>query len=326
MIPQLVPMFLPEFKTPERLWVLLALPALILLYLLLMRLKGRVSFRFTNTGMLGSVVGSQRRWTRHLAVAMSLCSLVALGLAWAQPLGTERVPRERATVVMVVDTSLSMQAEDVQPNRLTAAKESAMEFVNELPDGYNVALVSLSGTPSIKMPPSTDRGALERALMALQLEEGTALGEAITVALQAIDQAPVGDGEEPPPAMIVMLSDGTNTEGAGPGAAVSAAKQAEIPIFTIAYGTQNGYVDVDGQRENVAPDIATLRQIAQETGGRSVTADSVAALQDAYKEIGSSVGYEEVSKPITAQYALGALGFAIVAALGAVMMAARWPR
>ncbi|MCC2592743.1 VWA domain-containing protein [Tessaracoccus sp. OS52] len=322
----LVPLLLPEFKSPERLWVLLALPVLVLLYLLLMRLKGRVSLRFTNTGVLGSVVGSQRRWTRHLAVAMSLCSLVALGLAWAQPLGTERVPRERATVVMVVDTSLSMQAEDVPPDRLTAAKESAMAFVNGLPDGYNVALVSLSGTPSIKMPPSIDRGAFERALMALKLEEGTALGEAIKVSLDAIDQAPVGEGEEAPPAMIVMLSDGTNTVGGGPQAPANQAAEAEIPIFTIAYGTQNGYVDVDGQRENVAPDVATLKAIAEETGGEAVTADSADSLADAYKEIGSSVGYEEVSKPITAQYAFGALGFAIVAALGAVMMAARWPR
>ena len=88
-----------EFKTPERLWVLLALPVLIIAYLVLMRLKGRTSLRFTNTGVLGRVIGSQRRWTRHIAVAMSLCSLVALGLAWAQPLGTEKVPRERATVV-----------------------------------------------------------------------------------------------------------------------------------------------------------------------------------------------------------------------------------
>lgn len=326
MIPQLVPLFLPEFKTPERLWVLVALPVLVLVYILLMRMKGKVSFRFTNTGVLGSVVGSQRRWTRHLAVAMSLCSLVALGLAWAQPLGTDRVPRERATVVMVVDTSLSMQAEDVEPDRLAAAKDGAMTFVNGLPVGYNVALVSLNGTPQIKMPPSTDRGAFERALMALQLEEGTALGEAITVSLEAIEQAPVGDNEEPPPAMIVMLSDGTNTVGAGHSGPAAAAKAAEVPVFTIAYGTQNGYVDIDGVRENVAPDVATLKAIAQETGGRAVNADSADSLADAYREIGSSVGYEEVAKPITAQYAFGALGFAIVAALGAVMMAARWPR
>jgi len=257
---------------------------------------------------------------------MSLCSLVALGLAWAQPLGTENVPRERATVVMVVDTSLSMEATDVEPDRLTAAKQGAKEFIDGLPDSYNVALVALNGQPSIKFPPSTDRGALERALMALELADGTAIGDSLSLALKAVDQAPVGDDEKPAPAMVVMLSDGANTVGEGPDAATRRAEQADIPVYTIAYGTQNGYVDVDGTRETVPPDAETMKDIATVTEGRAVNADSAASLADAYKEIGSSVGYEEIRKPITAQYAFGALGFAIVAALGAVMMAARWPR
>lgn len=316
----------PEFRTPERLWVLIVLPVLVLMYLILMRLRGRVSLRFTNTGVLGAVMGSQRRWTRHLAVAMSLCSLVALGLAWAQPLGTEKVPRQRATVVMVVDTSLSMEAEDVDPDRLSAAKTAAQNFISGLPDSYNVALVALNGQPSIKMPPSTDRGALERALLGLELEDGTAIGDSLALALEAVDQAPVGDNEEPAPAMVVMLSDGANTVGPDPEAAARNAKQAKIPVFTIAFGTQNGYVDLDGTREKVPPDVETMKDVARTTDGRAVSADSADSLADAYKEIGSSVGYEEIRKPITAQYAFGALGFAIVAALGAVMMAARWPR
>lgn len=317
---------LPEFKTPARLWVLVALPILILMYLLLMRLRKRTSLRFTNTGVLGTVMGSQRRWTRHLAVAMSLCSLVALGLAWAQPLGTEKVPRQRATVVMVVDTSLSMEAADVEPDRLTAAKEGAKDFIEGLPDTYNVSLVALNGQPSIKFPPSTDRGALLRALMALELADGTAIGDSLALALKAVEQAPVGEDEEPAPAMVVMLSDGANTVGEGPDAAMKQAKQAKIPVYTIAYGTQNGYVDLDGTREKVPPDVETMKEVAKATGGRAVSADSADSLANAYKEIGSSVGYEEIRKPITAQYAFGALGFAIVAALGAVMMAARWPR
>lgn len=316
----------PDFKSPERLWVLVALPILILTYLLLMRLRKRLSLRFTNTGVLGAVMGTQRRWTRHVAVAMSLCSLVALGLAWAQPLGTEKVPRQRATVVMVVDTSLSMQATDVEPDRLTAAKQGALDFIAGLPDTYNVALVALNGQPSIKMPPSTDRGALERALMGLELEDGTAIGDSLTLALKAVEQAPVGEDEKPAPAMVVMLSDGANTVGEGPDAAARIAKQAKIPVYTIAYGTQNGYVDLDGKREVVPPDVETMKKVATTTDGKAVNADSAASLADAYKDIGSSVGYEEIRKPITAQYAFGALGFAIVAALGAVLMAARWPR
>ena len=319
--------WVPEFQNPERLWWLLLLPALIVIYLILLRLKGRVALRFTNTGVLGRVVGSQRRWTRHLAVAMSLCSLVALALAYANPLGTEKQPRERATVVMVIDVSLSMSADDVAPNRLSAAKQAATDFVQGLPTSYNVAVVSMSGSPSIVAPPLTDRGAIERAIGAMELSDGTAIGESITSALRAVDQAPAGDDEdEPAPAMIVMLSDGTNTEGPEPAAAAAAAAERDVPIYTIAYGTQNGFVDIDGQRENVAPDVETLREIARATGGESVQADDVASLNDAYRDIGSVVGYEEVRKPITAQYAFFALGFAVIAALGAVMMAARWPR
>jgi Ca-activated chloride channel family protein len=272
-------------------------------------------------------VGAQRRWTRHLAVAMSLASLVALGLAYANPLGTERQPRERATVVLVVDTSLSMSAEDVEPSRLEAAKAAAGTFVENLPDSFNVAVVALSGRPSIVVPPTTDRGVTQRAIAALELADGTAIGDSIDAALRAVDQAPPGeDDEEPAPAMVVLLSDGASTEGAAPDQAVSRAKGRDIPVFTIAYGTQNGFVDIDGQRENVAPDAATLERIAVETGGRSVDADDAESLATAYRQIGSVVGYEDVKKPITAQYAFAALGFAIVAALGAVMMAARWPR
>ncbi|NLE96733.1 MAG: VWA domain-containing protein [Propionibacterium sp.] len=319
--------WVPDFLSPDRLWVLLALPLLAILYLVLLRLKKRVSLRFTNTGVLGRVVGGQRRWTRHVAVAMSLCSLVALGLAWAQPLGTELERRERATVVMVVDTSQSMQATDVDPNRLDAAKAEAQAFINDLPDSYNVALVSLSGAPAVRMPPSTDRGALGRALQALELEDGTAIGGAIDEALGAVALAPAGDdGEEPAPAMVVLLSDGTNTDGEDPAAAARRAAEQEVPIFTIAYGTENGYVDIDGNRESVAPDLETLQNIAEITDARAVTADSAESLRSAYEELESTFGYEEVHKPITAQYAFAALGFAIVAALGAVMMAARWPK
>ncbi|MBK7820459.1 MAG: VWA domain-containing protein [Tessaracoccus sp.] len=316
----------PEFENPERLWTLVLLPVLIIAYIILLRLKGRIALRYTNTGVLGRVVGAQRRWTRHLFVAMSLASLIALGLAYANPLGSEKEPRERATVVVVVDTSLSMSAVDVEPNRLAAAKSAALAFLRALPSTFNVAVVGMSGNPTIAIPPTTDRGATERALEALQLENGTAIGDALTAAMKAVDQAPKGDDDEEAPAMIVLLSDGTNTEGPAPSAASKVARERGIPVFTIAYGTDNGFVDVDGRRENVAPDRETLRQIATTTGAEAVSADDISSLDDAYKKVGSVIGYETVRKPITATYAAVALGFAVVAALGAVFMAARWPR
>lgn len=314
-----------KFMNPGRLWVLLVLPLLILAYIVAMRLKGRSSIRFTNTGILGAILPGQSQWRRHVAVAMSLCSLVALSLAWARPMGVEKVPRERATVVVTIDVSQSMAAVDVKPSRLQVAKTSAEKFVDSLPGEYNVAVVALSGKPQIAMPPTVDRDAVHRAIEHLELADGTAIGDAITTSLQAITQAPKGSDNSIAPAMIVMLTDGTNTDGSDPMTAAGAAKVAKVPVYTISYGTQNGYVDLDGQRYTVPPDPALLQKISAATGGKEVQAASAGQLDNAYKDLKSSVGYEDVQKERTAQYALYALAFAVVAALGAVSMAARWP-
>ena len=316
---------LPHFANPGRLWVLLVIPLFLLLYLIGIRLKGRSSVRFTNTAVLGAVMPRQSQWRRHVAVAMSLASLVALTLAWARPMGLEKVPRQRATVVVVIDVSQSMGAVDVKPNRLAVAKQSALTFIDSLPSQYNVAVVALSGKPQIVMPPSIDRDAIRRAIDHLELTDGTAIGDAITTSLQAIKQAPPGPNKSPAPAMIVLLSDGTNTVGSDPMAGAAKPEQAKVPIYTIAYGTDNGYVDLDSQRYRVPPDPALLRRISALTGGREVSAESAGQLDSAYKDLKSSVGYELVRREVTAQYAMYALGFAVVAALGAVSMAGRWP-
>ncbi|HEX2858044.1 MAG TPA: VWA domain-containing protein [Propionibacteriaceae bacterium] len=322
----LVPLVsLPQFASPGRLWVLLVPPLLLLAYILAIRMKGRSSVRFTNTAILGAVMPKQTQWRRHVAVAMSLASLVALTMAWARPLGVEKVPRERATVVVVIDISRSMGAVDVKPNRLDVAKQAAESFIDQLPSQYNVAVVALSGKPQIVMPPSIDRDAIHRAISHLELADGTAIGDAIHSSLKAIKEAPLGPNKSAAPAMVVMLSDGTNTAGSDPLAAAASAKQAKVPIYTIAYGTENGYVDLDSQRYRVPPDPALLTQISQETGGREVSAKSAGQLDSAYKDLKSSVGYEKVRKEVTAEYAMYALGFAVVAALGAVSMAGRWP-
>lgn len=310
------------FTDPGRLWVLLLLPAFIALYVVALRRKTRSGMRFTNTTLLGQVVPKQSQWLRHVTVALSLLSLVTLAVAWARPLGIDRVPRERATVVVVIDVSLSMTATDVSPTRLDAAKQAAITFVNNLPSQYNVALVSLSGNPAVRLPPVQDRAALVRAITTLEPQDSTAIGSAIYAAMAAMDQAPTGDGVAP--GMVVLLSDGANTAGQSPLQAANDASQRKLPIYTIAYGTDNGYVDVDGQRERVPPDPQTLTEISQITGGTSYTADDTGELASAYKHIGSDLGYEKTYKEITATAAGVGLVFALLAAVGAVMMGARW--
>ena len=316
---------LPEFNAPERLWVLLVLPGLMVLYVVLLMRKSKRGMRFTNPGLLSSVVTYQSRWRRHLAVIMALASLASLGMAWAKPVGIEKVPRERATVVIILDVSQSMKATDVTPNRLEAEKESARKFIAELPEKFNVSIVALSGAPSTVVPPTTDRNLIERALKSLDYADGTAIGTAITAGLSAVNMAPEGDSGEPAPAAMVLLSDGQNISGDSIDEAVAKAQKREIPIHTIAFGTANGYVDIDGKRENVQPDPEALKSIADRTGGTFHQAKSADQLNSVYENLQSDVGYEDVKKEITARWCLYALGFAIVAAFGVISIAARWP-
>lgn len=275
--------------------------------------------------MLGAVVPKQSQWRRHLAVAFSLLSLVTLVAAWARPNGVEKVPRERATVVLVIDVSQSMQAKDVKPTRLDAAKETSKEFVKALPPQYNLALVSLSGSPSVKLPPTTDRALANRAIDGLATADSTAIGDAIYGALNAVAMAPKADNGTPAPGAIVLLSDGTNTAGRSPQQAADQAAKDKVPVYTIAYGTQNGSVDLDGKREPVPPDNALMQKIAAATKGTYSNAENAGQLDNVYKNLATAVGYEEVKKETTAMWAGYGLAFAVLAALAAVSLGARWP-
>lgn len=313
------------FLQPERLWVLLVVPLLIAVYIWATLRKKRSGMRFTNTAVLGRVVRKQSQWRRHLAVMLSLASLVTLVLAWARPNGVERVPRERATVVLVIDVSQSMAATDVQPSRLAAAQQLSKDFIAELPEQFNVAVVSLSGNPATRLGPTTDRVYANRAIDALALQDSTAIGDALYTALSAIEMAPRGDDGSVAPGAIVMLSDGMNTAGRSPLQGAAEAREAKVPVYTIAYGTENGSVDLDGKRERVPPDRELMRQLAQNSGGETFRAESAGDLSRVYTNIRSEIGFEEVKKETTAMWAGYGLAFAVLAALAAVSLGARWP-
>ncbi|MDR1432564.1 MAG: VWA domain-containing protein [Propionibacteriaceae bacterium] len=229
-----------SFIDPARLWLLLVVPLLVGVYVYLVRRKHKAGMRFTNTSLLSQVAPRQSQWRRHFAVALSLASLITLVTAWARPNGEEMVPRERATVVLVIDISQSMGAVDVAPNRLDAAKDAALKFVKELPAQYNVSLVSLSGNPAVRMPPTTDRLMAEQTIRSLTLQDSTAIGEALFTAIEALRLAPIGEGDTIAPGAVVMLSDGQNTVGRAPIQGAAAVAELEIPVYTIAYGTENG--------------------------------------------------------------------------------------
>jgi len=315
----------PTFVNPERLWVLALIPLMIAGYIFLVLRKKKTGMRFTNTSILGRVVPKQSQWRRHLAVALSLAAMFALSFAWARPNGIEMVPRERATVVLVIDVSQSMQATDVKPSRLDAAKAAALTFIKALPSQYNVSLVSLAGNPSVRLPPTTDRVQATQAINGLKLQDSTSVGEAVYTALAALQLAPKGTDSSPAPGAVVLLSDGQNTAGRSPMQSAAEAKTQGVPIYTIAYGTDNGYVDLDGKRERVPPDKELLTNIANTSGGQMYTAEDLGQLDKVYNNIRSEVGQTPVKKETTALWAGYGLAFAVVAALAAVSLGARWP-
>lgn len=240
------------------------------------------------------------RMRRHLPLALALLALAAFTLALARPEAYRDVPRERATIMLVVDVSGSMAATDVSPYRLRAAQDAALTFADEVPRQYQVGLVSFSGQANLLVAPTTDRNALKNSIEGLVPDGATAVGDAIETsldALRATQPAGTQDGGTLEAARIVVLSDGTTTVGIDPESAAQDAKEAGVPVYTVALGTQDGVLS-NGQP--VPPDPEGMKQIAQITGGKayeSKDADSVSAV---YERLGSLVGTERVLTEVTA--------------------------
>lgn len=315
-----------SFLYPERLWLLALVPLLLLLYWILNRRTASRTRRF-GIDKLDRILPKQQAWKRHLGVAFALLSLVALNLAFALPRDQVDVPRERATVVIAIDVSNSMMATDVPPNRLDASKEAAQGFVDMLPNGFNASLVSFAGTAAVVVPPTTDRGLVKRAIQNLQLAPATAIGEGIYSALDALRLAPPDPKhpEDPTPGAIVLLSDGSTNIGRPSDAAAQAARDVKAPIYTIAYGTPEGYVVSNGRREQVPVNKVELATIARISGGQAFSAGSTSELRTVYQSIARSVGFEKVDAEVTERYAGYALILAVAAALAVMSLAARWP-
>ena len=235
--------------------------------------------------------------------------------------------------MLVVDVSLSMEATDVSPSRLEAAQQAATTFANNLTQGVNLGLVSYAGTASMLVAPTTDRGPVVRAVERLRLDERTATGEAIYTATQAITTftESLGGPDQAPPARIVLLSDGKETVPADPteerGAFTAAerASEAGIPVSTISFGTLYGTVDIQGRPQPVPVDDASLRQIADISGGDFFTASSLEELDSVYRTLEEQIGYEwkkaDASRP---WLVIGTL-LAMLAAVGSLTAHRRIP-
>ncbi len=307
-------------------WLLLLLPVALLLvgYLWQQARRSRYAVRFATLPMLERLAPTRPGWRRHLPAALLLLTFVALCVAAARPQVDEQVPRERATVMVVVDVSLSMEATDVDPDRLTAARQAAVGFVQGLPDGFNVGVVSFSGVATVLASPTPDQAAAVDALDGLTLDEGTAIGDGVLTSLKQLETV-AADGEGDVPSHIVLLSDGTNTVGSSVERAVDAAVEADVPVSTIAYGTAEGTVTVDGQVVPVPVDEAALAALADATNGEAYQAESAEQLTEVYDDIQSSIGYRTEQKDVSRWAVLAALLLGFLAAGLSLVWFARLP-
>jgi Ca-activated chloride channel homolog len=291
--------------------------ALLAVYVLVQARRRRRLRRFTEASV------PQSPW-RHLPIAVSLLSLMLLTIALATPTHDMRIPRNRAVIMLVIDMSQSMRATDVAPSRLKAAEQAASQFASQLTPGINLGLVGFAGTPYLLVPPTPQHQATIDALTKLEFADSTATGEAIFTALHAIEATAVTGGDTPPPARMVLLSDGGANKPSNPndphdGAYTAArlAKDQGVPISTISFGTKTGEIEMDGQRVAVPVSSDQMKTIARLSGGQSYTATNVAELNKSYNAIEKEIGYRTVPGPGSA----GWLRLGVIAALTATALA-----
>jgi Ca-activated chloride channel family protein len=326
------------------LWALLLVPVALAAYLFAQRRRSRYTVRFTNLDLLANVVSGTPGWRRHLPPALYLLALATLLTSLARPQALTLVPKEQATLVLVMDVSGSMNATDVQPTRLVAAQRAASSFVEDLPAKFRVGIVSFASTAQTLTRPTTDRAAVYEAIGSLHAEGATAMGDGIERALDVKrppTPPPTGPGARPapspspggsePPLIVLLLSDGANTQGrTQPMQAAADAKALGVPVFTIALGTEQGMVDVPDETGNlrripVPPDKLTLQRIADTTGARFFAAPSDGDLKQVYKELGSKIGFVKEQQEVTVVFAATGLLFLVAGAAMSLVWFSRFP-
>ena len=343
------------FERPFLLLTLLLVPLAVALYVLAERRRMRYAIRFTNVDVLAGVVRG-RIWRQYVPPVLFLLALAALCVGMARPQRTALVAKDRATVILVVDVSRSMEAKDVKPSRIGAATAAVRTFLDKVPDRLQVGLIAFAGDPAVAAPPTTDHSLVREALNTLEWYPsfgGTAIGDALAEAVR-IGQEAVGGGNGNLASVttaaptnrthglvsILLLSDGAQTRGQLlPLEGADRAKAAGIPVYTVALGTPNGTLQFgfqrppqgfpggfgQGRRVPVPPDPDTLRAIANDTGGQFFAARDAKSLQSAYSKLGSRLGRKPGKTEVTYGFLAAAAGLLIAAGLLSAAWSPRLP-
>ena len=309
------------FEAPGRLWVLAALALAAVAVQLVQRRRRARREQYADPALLASVAPHRLGWRRAVTAGPLSLALVSMTTAFAQPSVAGEQPRERAVVMVAIDTSTSMLLTDVEPDRITVAKAAAQEFISDLPPQVEVGLVSYNATAELVAAPTSDHDVVAAAVEGLTLTGGTAAGDGLLLSLEAA-LAALGPGADAdrPAARIVQLADGDSTAGTSLAEAAETVAAARVPVSTIAFGTPDATTLVDGVETPVGADLTALREVAETTGGEAYDAFSAAELREVYDDIGSALVPEPGREDVSDLFA--GLGLALL--LGAAVPSLLW--
>lgn len=314
-----------SFSSPIALLCLFAVPLAILVHVATQRRRRRYPVRFPALATLASVLPAEPQWRRHLPFALFALALAALALSLARPQRTTAVPVQRASVVLVTDVSRSMSATDVSPTRLEAARRAAESFLGSVPKELRVGLVAFSDAAQTLQTPTTEHDQVRRGLDTLQPISGTATGAGLRDALEDLKKVSDDPSGRRPPAAIVLLSDGAATDGTAADEVAAEARSLRIPIYTVALGTPDGTITMQGRLLSVPPDSDALKRIATTSGGQAFQAEDSDQLTAVYARLGSQIGTKPAKEEITAWFAGGALLLLAAALTSSLRFGGRLP-
>jgi Ca-activated chloride channel family protein len=306
-----------SFDRPLALLLLLFVPLLVALWVYNDRRRRADAARFANLALVPNLVARSPGRLRYVPLGVMLLALSALLVGIARPHATIKVPRKEATIVLALDVSRSMGAQDVRPTRLGAARAAANEFLEKVPDSYSIALVAFGSRAFVAVPPTTDRQLVRTGLNNLNPGEGTAIGDAIVISSMLGRRHRDADGAIPPTTVLV-ISDGAPQGGRVPPlVAAQRAKQLHVTVSTVLVGTQAGIVTanlVGGYKEQirVPPSPGTLQRIAQITGGDYFRARTSTALTSVYQKLATHTGHKKQDREITDVFAGGGAALLLV--------------
>ncbi len=339
-----------SFIWPELLWLLLAVPALVAAYLLVLRRKKKFALRYASLDLVKEAMGARIGFRRHVPPILFLVSLALMIAAIARPQATVTLPSQHETVILAMDVSGSMRATDVEPNRLVAAQNAAKAFINEQPDNVRIGIVAFAGTATVAQAPTRNKEDLVAAIDRFQLQRATAIGSAILVSLatlfpkDGIDVATFGWGADQKgakgrqhdgadrntgpgntkparpgsysSAVIILLTDGQRTTGPDSIAAARLAADKGVRVYTVGVGTPEGkIVGFEGWSMHVRLDEETLKTIADLTRAEYFYAGTAVDLKKIYETLNSRLVMETKKTEVTALFAAAAALLATIAAL-----------